>query len=1032
MTPDTTDPVLALRQREFLPPHYTVYRLAGVDDWARVPRLPALLSLGGRHLLPMTMVWLAWTADGGLRLRAAGFLGDWKTRPALPPDSPDFWRQDHVEFRFLPDPENSERQLQIIVTPHGTVWDNAGLWRTGGVAAARVEDAGCPEDGGPRVELRLSLAAAGLPANPDGLCLRGLVSRLKWTGDSPHMTTSSPLDLGFSQAERFGEFRFRATAPPTVSVWDFAPDSITLFSTSPVRGKLRLTHEHTTAGESVLLPVPEFAQGVARVCHRLPSDPCRFARTSIALVPDDGLPALDLGAITWRAPLPAPRVPPRQHLQHPYLLFSTAELAGLRAKAGMPFFRDLLTAGVTTDAGLSGSDIPAPDARVSMAITPTCMNWFRVAKETMLRDGAGDLKPAAARLWARQSPAAQEAWRGVVGTVNPAPEQLAVLVNELNVLLAQRDLYDAGAFAKVRLPHEARALLARGLATLDEAELQRFNRILLQSSIECMHNYRMDLVMRPGQCLEKWLVSGDVRLVATATRAVRAALRLTILGHEIHLHEGMAAGGLALAYDAFHPHLTPADRKAWRELLRRFLSLYLETACRHSWTVTTIANANPVGNGGCGLAALALWHDHPAEAREALSFVRDYLWNWLDYGNGAHGGNTEGVQYWQYGMENFLRFAVALERVTGSDDGLLSHPAVTKLLNMVRVSLTNDGALHGVNDTVPMPIGGALAWFAAQRFGDPLGLWYGDHARRWLAARKAAGKPVAYGAGAMDMLLWRPPLPECTEQPPLPTAFALPDIEYAILRSGTPFDCRWVAGLKGSRPPYTHHNQPDTGSFFCDLRGERLLIDPGYYKDKPEHHCLPLLGGRGPVTPSTWTGRILVCDNRGDIRYAICDATAAYAGAAFRVQRHLLLAGDEALILLDDIITDVPVTAQYQCGGATTAVAAPSTAWLIRGQHTCLRADVFAPGQPEVVLQPERSLHDVHWGYHFADCRWFPVTLSYQPDPVCPLVTVLTEADAAVETTPPAVLYTPPTLSVRLPSGRQFRLTREHHTWRLA
>jgi hypothetical protein len=48
----------------------------------------------------------------------------------------------------------------------------------------------------------------------------------------------------------------------------------------------------------------------------------------------------------------------------------------------------------------------------------------------------------------------------------------------------------------------------------------------------------------------------------------------------------------------------------------------------------------------------------------------------LDYANGADGGNTEGPQYWQYGMENFLRFAVALD-ATVSYDGVARPAAST-------------------------------------------------------------------------------------------------------------------------------------------------------------------------------------------------------------------------------------------------------------------------------------------------------------------------------------------------------------------
>ncbi len=1156
--PDPADPIERERQHGFLPPQYVLYRLPAdsADGWSGVPPVAALTDMRGARIAAGCAAIRLACADDSLLLCATGTDVPF-SRPELPPDSPEFWRQDHIEFRFLPDPTDPERQVQFIVAPDGRFWDNQGWWKTpeahGIACRAEITAAGWT------VVLRLPVAAvtarsrgasagSNTGVQPSGVtpaansgAFRGIVAHTRWHGDAPDYACSAPTELGFPHAARFGEFCLADSAPPVVTLLRVTAAGAELYchSATPQSVRLGVVMERaefadvpgsggepcvgrspTVAGASrsrqpdrdglaTFAFVRRLVSGVNRIRLRLPLDPLRFTRVAIEIKgPDSALTRL--GAATLRAPLPPVRIP-QARLRHPYLRFDAAGLAAIRAKsATLPFSRYLADVALT-DADLTGAELPDPDAPVSLDITPDCMNWFRVARETMLRDGAGDRNPAARRLWELQSPAAQAAWHGVVKAVTPTPELLAVLIPELNALLRRPDLYDATAFRHVRLPAEAKALLAgpasasgvcgdapapreatgdcrrapgagaapytpeptrqrsgvcgdapapreatgdcrrapgagalpytpeptrqrsgvcgdapapREAFALPPNALIRFNRILLQSTIECMSNYRMDLVTLPGQYFEKWLATGDARLIATATRAVQAALRLTILGHEIHLHEGMAAGGMALAYDAFHPHLTPAARGAWQELLARFLHLHLETCHRRSWTVTTIANANPVGNGGCGLAALALWRERPALAREALDFAREYLWAWLDYGNGADGGNTEGAQYWQYGAENFLRFAVAFERVTGGDDGMLTHPAVRHWLDMVRVGLCNDGALHGVNDTVPTPIGGALAWFAAQRFGEEFGLWYGDHARRWFAVRRAAGKPIPYCAGVTDALLYRPAAPEVFTQPPLPHALCIESIQYATVRSGTEFACRWVAGLKGSRPPYTHHNQPDTGSFFADLRGERLLIDPGYYKDKPEHHCLPLIGGRGPVTPGTWTGSIIECRERGDCRYLACDSTPAYGGAAERVVRHLVLVGDEALIILDDIVAaGASVTAQYQCGGPTQELpGAPG--WLVRGEHAVVRAAVAGPAGLALASQPERSLQDTHWGYHFADCRWFPVTTTYAPIATTPLVTVFQDATDAVP--PPAqVEYAPGRAVVRLPSGRtlSFRVT---------
>jgi hypothetical protein len=996
----------------FLPPRAIVARLRHDTPagWASVPPVPGLTDLAGEALSDRAVIRLAYD-DERLYLDAVVQERKPVIHPEWGPGTKHFWEQDHIELRFLRDPRHDLDQIQFIVSADGRAWDNRGI---GERNPGAIRCSGRRTGRGWSVRLSCAFSDLGLPTPAAGSTWRGIVGHTRWGGGGLDIVCSGATELGFPQADRFGEWIF-AGHPDPVFLESVSETGIMVVNRSrqPARGRLTIIREDGKGGATEQTKQIALSAGRNLVRLYLKSVFPAFARYAFRWQSGSGKP-VEWGAVSLSGPLP-PLSFSKKAQSRPGLLFDSQGLKAIRAKLAREPFKGEYGRFKVDPKDLTGEGLPGPDEPVSMAITKGCMNWFRVAKETMIRDGAGALKPAAAYIWNRQSKQAQQAWKNVVKTVVPTATNQDILIRELNGLLARRDFYDAGAFAEVHLPAEGRDLLARGIAKLRDDEVFRLNRIILQSSVECIGAFRTDLIMKPGSLWGAWLVTGDERLIATATRAVKAALRLTIMDHQIHLHEGMAAGSLALAYDSFHPYLSEEDRSVWRQLLMRFIRLYLETARRRSWTVTTIANANPVGNGGCGLAALAVLAECPEEALEALGYVRRYIRLWLDYCHGQDGGNTEGAQYWQYGVENFLRFARALERVTGSDDGMLAHPAVTKAMNMVRVGLCNDGALHGVNDTVPMPIGGAIGWFTAARFGDRLGLWYGDHALAWLRKRQAVGRPIAYDLSLVDMLLNRTAVPVSRRQPPLPEAFMLKDIHYGILRSGPRFDCRWTAGLKGSRPPYTHHNQRDTGAVFVDLGGERLIIDPGYYKPEPRDHTLPLIGGVGPVHPQAWTGTLTDCGKRGALRWLAADSTAAYGGKAKRVSRLLVMVGDEGLVMLDDIVAECPVTAQYTCGGVTDA-SPDGRAVTIQGNLVRLRMELLNRPETKVALHPERSLHDSHWGYHFADCRLFPVTADYQPSENEPLVTVLTEQKGR-SSRRSSVSNENGRLIVRLPSG---------------
>ncbi|MFO7871592.1 MAG: hypothetical protein R6V03_09205 [Kiritimatiellia bacterium] len=646
----------------------------------------------------------------------------------------------------------------------------------------------------------------------------------------------------------------------------------------------------------------------------------------------------------------------------------------------------------------------------------------------MIRDGKGKKRKPAAYIWSRQSERAQKAWHRIDKTVGKCTESIDTVIDELNRLVNRADFYDPEAFEDVALPEWATRQIREGLDSLDRQELVKFNMTVLQQSIECIRKFKTGFASYPSKLFTRWIYSGDNELISLATESVRAANTYAIFGRFTDLGEGGCSTGLAMAYDAFEPYLSEEDKAEWLRLMETLLDLHLYTARSFHWNCTCIPNANPVCNSGGALLGMALLEELPEKARESIYWARRFIRHWLDYCCGSDGGNTEGAQYWQYGGENFLNFASALERILGHDEGLLDHPAVRNAMNMIRVSLTNDGALHGVNDTIPLTIGAGWGWLTASRFNDPFALWYADHAQRDTEKRKKAGKQTPYQPGGLKALLFRPDVPEATDQPPLPAAFKLDSIQYSVIRSGTNYDCTWVAGLKGSRPPYTHHNQPDTGSFYIHLRGERLLIDPGYHKGSAFHHSLPVIGGVAPRQPVSFVGEIINCETKGRIRYIACDSTRAYEGAARRAIRHLVMLGEEGLVLLDDIAAGLSVKSLYQCGGSTSAL--ENTSFVIAGQRQKIRVDLKGDTEIDLKLEEERSLKDVHWGYNFADCRHFPVTADYAPSESTPLVTTFLDATESMPAEP-AVKRANREITVAFPSGEHcvFVFNKE---WRLA
>lgn len=1015
----------------FLPPSYPVVPAGSAND--ATPEIPAFLDLTGFAVQPppasVRIVWETDALNVILRWASPGVF----LTPETPVSDSAFWRQDHLDLRVIRPSDGIV--WQVTLTPDGRWKDSTGLWETQESGIFSKRD-------GEQTVFRIPSIPMGVDRFETGQILRGLVAITTWSADRPSYVSSSATELGFGQTERYGEWRITNALPVSLKLHDGVPQ--VLQKGRPVSaGILTWSLKPGTGPERTLLQPLQNAPEENFVFPHPAGFP-GFTRVGASWTDEAGI-SHPLGAFTYRAPLASRHIDPKKGL-----LFAPGDLKQMRDKLASPPFDRVAARLDSLETFLAALSLPPHGEPIPLTFSRSCMNWFRVGKETLLRDGEQNNKPSARRIWELQSPRARETWKALVAEVKAKEEFLDILIPELNRLLALRDLYDPVAFQNIHLPNEARDLLAKGTENLTDAELIRFNRILLESSVECILPFRTDLAGLPGKCFRRWVAEPDERLVRAATDAVRAAVEATILPAEFHLQEGMASSALALAYDAFRPMLSQQDRGLWKKLIDRYLTLYLQTAEQKAWTIITIANANPVGNSGAGLLALAIAAEDPELSVRVLNHVRVLLWRWLDSCQGADGGNTEGLQYWHYALEHFVPFAVALERTTGTDDGLLSHPSIRNGLNMIRLSLSNDGASHGLNDTMPLPLGGTLAWFLGARFGDPLGLWYGDHCLRWYEkAEREGGTKLPYGPDLFGMLLFRPPVEENFDPPALPNVFVLHSVEMGMLRSSPQMDARWTVCLKGARPPFTHHNQADAGSFSVDLRGERLLLDPGYYKDKASDHNLVLVEGTGPKPAEHWSAPILGACEVAGVKFATLDATQAYAGKARKLHRHFALTEENALIVVEDIIlhdsdslatgeslpaasaeADQPFPLKWMFqGGGPTETLPGGQGVLIRGQRTGLRIECFSGVGPVVELHPERNLKDIPWGYYFAKARWFPFSVGLGEEPTSPVVWVLTESERTIASGT-QVERCNSRIQVTLPTGRTIGFSREPCGWK--
>ncbi len=414
----------------------------------------------------------------------------------------------------------------------------------------------------------------------------------------------------------------------------------------------------------------------------------------------------------------------------------------------------------------------------------------------------------------------------------------------------------------------------------------------------------------------------------------RAAIRLLLKaadmptwhdGHradrEFPWHSGLRTSAMCLsvatAYDWVYSEMAPEERDTIRTaLIEKGILPLLSDWCLpgsrihaldsmgHNWWAVCLS--------GAGVGALAVLDEDP----RARGWVRDVsrsLREWLHYdGNallnkvpnfGPDGGFYEGLNYVNYSLLNYLRYAEALLETTGED--LLSGEETIQTVGdflLYPAYQTSDGFLSvnfGDSPSTFVPRSTVLLDLA-RRTNNPKLFWY------WQQATGGEFK------GVFDFL-WHPRNLEASPPDDLPHARLFEGIDWAILRDGWKPNGTLFALTCGD---FWNHAHADAGSFILYSRGKPLIIDSGtcpysqkeyvgYYCQSEAHNVI-LWNDRGQPSRDCYRGSKF----RGEIRhwlstpeytYFCADATGPYASILFRNYRHVI-AYDGLYMIVDDVL----------------------------------------------------------------------------------------------------------------------------------
>ncbi|HEU5237155.1 MAG TPA: heparinase II/III family protein [Pyrinomonadaceae bacterium] len=378
-----------------------------------------------------------------------------------------------------------------------------------------------------------------------------------------------------------------------------------------------------------------------------------------------------------------------------------------------------------------------------------------------------------------------------------------------------------------------------------------------------------------------------------------------------------------LAWDWLYNDLTTDERRQLREgVERRGLSAYLQSAkaARPGFFFTAHHNWNPVCNGGAAVLALALEGESElsAEVLKIAVPAMNHFWNHLS----PDGGWDEGTGYWDYGFRYAFIAAEALRRSGkpgGAERFQLSGARRTGYFPMVfnpgmKLSAGFGDSNGRAND--------AIFYLLGRAYEDPAFIWFRDRVR--LPAVRAGAWPQE-----ALILLWRPAneawLPEALRdyKPQLDSTYVFPSIGWGMMTPHQPDPPFFLAFKNGSLA--ANHTHLDLNHISIGYGDTMLAVELGsrpypadyfsaqryhYYEITTAGHNTVLIGGKGQLQGKQ--GKLLGPFKGVGYEEITGVADGAYEVSATRVRRYVVFIDKRFWIVLDEIQTPQPETAEVR------------------------------------------------------------------------------------------------------------------------
>ena len=495
-----------------------------------------------------------------------------------------------------------------------------------------------------------------------------------------------------------------------------------------------------------------------------------------------------------------------------------------------------------------------------------------------------------------------------------------------------------------------------------------------------------------------WMMTNDPKYLASAREWAMASC-----GYETWGGLGWADGvdlaashqllGLGLIYDWCYDALDEEAKTTIRETLVMRTRTMVRTCVTediwwhradsttriwYQWQEAYLQNHLWVNMCGAAVAGLAIFDEvDEAESWIGLSLAKFKMtMNAL----GNDGASHEGVQYWDYGVENLLKFmdiARSLLDVDMFDREWFRNTA-------------------GYRIYLGLPVNGWTRYSNAVDIGDcSRGSWYSDYNLRALAGEYGDGY-AQWLANVVDVgsdnsprlrwlnLLWFDPSVEAKALDGLPTMHHFTDMDIVSSRSGWSgdeslviFKCGPYIGHKAVKEmPYNasaaQHVHPDAGHFIVFGGGEFLIRDDGYHCKWTDQHNTLLVDGRGQsgeggmwfdgagVHGRETQPHIVSAVSTPLFDHMTGDVKAAYPEelGVKHFTRHLLFLKPDVLIVADDIITDKPRNLELRFHPEQENAEQHDVSFQLRGRNTVLKLEALTPAGVDISEETMKAEND--------------------------------------------------------------------------